>query len=106
MIGRYVALSLISLTLLTAGILALAAPAPLRGPLLLPLPAEMPLAASNNLLALSLLQQPIFLADLLGLSLLAMSVLVTWGLALTWEALRRRQVEGPRQPLPSRRRRP
>jgi hypothetical protein len=96
MIGRYVALSLISLTLLTAGILALAAPPSLRGPLLLPLPPDLPLAASNNLLAVSLLRQPIFLADLVGLSLLALSVLVTGGLALTWESLRRRQVAGPR----------
>ena len=87
---RYVALSLISLTLLTAGILALAVPDPYRGPLLVPVPADAPLAAPTNFLGLALLQQPIYLADLVGLSLLAAAVLEIWVVALTWEALRRR----------------
>ena len=91
MTRRYVALSLISLTLLMAGILALAAPERLQGPLVVPLPANNPLAASTNLLGLSLLQQPIYLADLVGLSLLAAAVLVMWGVALTWEMLRQRR---------------
>ena len=91
MTRRYVALSLISLTLLTAGFLALAAPPPFQGPLVVPLPANNPLAASTNLLGLSLLQQPIYLADLIGLSLLALAVLEIWVVGLTWEALRRRQ---------------
>ena len=88
---RYVALSLISLTLLTAGILALVAPGSYRGPLLVPVPADAPLAASTNLFGLALLQQPIYLADLVGLALLAAAVLEIWVVALTWEAVRRRR---------------
>ena len=91
MTRRYVALSLISLTLLTAGILALAAPEPFRGPLLVPVPVDNPLAAPTNFLGLSLLQQPIFMADLLGLSLLALAMLEIWLVALTWEVRRRRR---------------
>lgn len=88
---RYVALSLVSLTLLTAGILALAAPEPLRGPLLVPLLDGTPLAELRSFLGRALLQQPIFLADLIGLLLLAAAVLEIWVVALTWEALRRRR---------------
>lgn len=91
MTRRFVALSLVSLTLLTAGILALAAPEPYQGPLLVPVPANTPLAASTNLLGLSLLQQPVFLADLVGLALLAAAVLEIWLMALAWEVLCRRQ---------------
>jgi hypothetical protein len=97
---RYVALSLISLTLVVAGIVALAAPEPFRGPLLVPVPADNPLAAPTNVLGLALLQQPIFLADLVGLSLLAAAVVEIWLVALAWETMRRRQVA----PLPRRRR--
>jgi hypothetical protein len=90
MTRRYVALSLISLALLTAGILALAAPEPWRGPLLIPVAASAPLAASAGVLGLALLQQPIYLADLVGLALLAAAVLEIWAVGLTWEIMRRR----------------
>ena len=92
---RYAALSLISLTLLAAGIVALAAPEPFRGPLLVPVPADTPLAGPATALGLAVLQQPIFLADLIGLSLLAAAVLEIWLVALAWETTRRRQVALP-----------
>lgn len=85
------ALSLISLTLLTAGFLALAAPDPFQGPLVVPMLANGPLSASASQLGLALLQQPIYLADLVGLGLLAAAVLEIWVVALAWEALRRRK---------------
>jgi hypothetical protein len=86
---RYMALSLISLTLLMAGFLALAAPAPFQGPLLVP--AEAPLAWPTAIAGLAMLHQPIFLADLVGLLLLGLAVLEIWVVAVTWEAKRRRR---------------
>lgn len=95
MTSRYLALSLISLTLLTAGFLALVAPDPYRGPVLVPVAADNPLAAQTNLLGLALLQQPIFLADLAGLILLGLATVEIWAVAFTWEARRRRQFPRP-----------
>jgi hypothetical protein len=89
MTRRYVALSLISLTLLTAGIVALAAPPPFQGPLLIPVPAA--LAVHTNFLGLALLQQPMYLSDLVGLALLAAAVLEIWAVAFAWEIMRRHQ---------------
>jgi hypothetical protein len=91
MTRRYVALSLISLTLLTAGIVALAAPSPFQGPLLVPVPAA--LAAQTKFLGVALLQQPMYLADLVGLGLLAAAVLEIWAVALAWELTRRQQAQ-------------
>jgi hypothetical protein len=91
MTTRYVALSLVSLTLLMAGIVALAAPGPFQGPLLVPVPADTPLAAQTNVLGLALLQQPVYMADLVGLGLLAAAVLEIWLVALAWEVGRRRR---------------
>ena len=71
--------------------------------LLVPVPADNPLAAPTNVLGLSLLQQPIFRADLVGVSLLAAAVLEIWLVALAWETTRRRQVAP--LPRPSRQRR-
>jgi hypothetical protein len=102
MTRRYVALSLVSLTLLTAGILALAVPSPYQGPLLVPVPANTPLAGPASVFGLSLLQQPVFLADLVGLALLAAAVLEIWVMALAWELLRRRQAERLPRPKPRR----
>ena len=75
--------------------MALAAPNPYRGLVLVPVPADNPLAAQTNILGLSLLQQPIFQADLVGLVLLGLATLEIWIVAFAWEARRRRQLPKP-----------
>lgn len=83
---RYVALSLIPLAMLVLGFAALGAPEPFRGPLIGAQPLGPQLA-----LGLSILTQPLYLADALGLVLLALATLEIWVIAITWEYRRHRR---------------
>jgi hypothetical protein len=77
---RYSALSLIPLAMLLLGFAALSAPEPLRGPLI----AAQPFGP-DGLLGLRFFAQPLYLADAIGLVLLALATLEIWVLAITWE---------------------
>ena len=83
---RYMALSLIPLVMLVLGFAALGAPEPFRGPLIVAQPLS-PGAA----LGLSILTQPLYLADAVGLVLLALATLEIWVIAITWEYRRHRR---------------
>lgn len=83
---RYAALSLIPLVMTVLGFAALGAPEPFRGPLV----AAQPLAAQLTL-GLLFLAQPLYLADAIGLVLLALATLEIWVLAITWEYRRQRR---------------
>lgn len=83
---RYVALSLIPLVMLVLGFAALGAPEPFRGPLIVAQPFSPQLA-----LGLSILTQPLYLADAIGLVLLALATLEIWIIAITWEYRRHRR---------------
>ncbi|HLE29486.1 MAG TPA: hypothetical protein VI793_15275 [Anaerolineales bacterium] len=80
---RYTALSLIPLAMSLAGFAALGAPDPLRGPLI----ATEPFGPDG---LLGLFTQPMYLADAIGLVLLALATLEIWILAITWEYRRHR----------------
>ena len=84
---RYAALSLIPLATLLLGFVALGAPEPFRGPLV----AAQPFGGEAGFAAAAALQQPLYLADALGLILLALSVLLVWIIAITWEYRRHRR---------------
>ena len=83
---RYVALSLIPLVMLVLGFAALGAPAPFRGPLIAAQPLNPQFA-----FGLSILTQPLYLADAIGLVLLALASLEIWVIAITWEYRRHRR---------------
>jgi hypothetical protein len=83
---RYAALSLIPLAMLVLGFAALGAPEPFRGPLL----AAQPFGPGAEL-GLSILARPLYLADAVGLVLLALATLEIWVLAITWEYRRHRR---------------
>jgi hypothetical protein len=83
---RYTALSLLSLAMLLLGFAALGAPEPLRGPLLMTQPLNP--ASSLGLLAFP---QPLYLSDVVGLLLLALTAFEVWVVAITWEVRRHRQ---------------
>ncbi|MCC6188099.1 MAG: hypothetical protein IT318_03630 [Anaerolineales bacterium] len=90
-IKRYAALSLLSVAMLALGLAALAAPAPLRGPLLLEMPA--PGRAGTSLaLGLMLLGPALHLADVAGLVLLTLATVEIWVLAIAWELRRHRRL--------------
>ena len=89
-IKRYAALSLLSVAMLALGLAALAAPAPLRGPLLLEMPAPDPVGASLGL-GLMLLGPTLDLADVAGVALLALATVEMWVLAISWEVRRHRR---------------
>ncbi len=90
MTTRYTALSFLSLLTLILGLAALAAPAPYRGPMLVPVPADLPVTGTAVSLGLSLLRQPIYLADVVGLALLVVATLSIWAIAILWEVRRHR----------------
>ena len=83
---RYAVLSLIPLAMLVLGFAALGAPEPFRGPLIAAQPIAPQLA-----LGLSIFTQPLYLADAIGLVLLALATLEIWVLAITWEYRRHRR---------------
>ena len=82
---RYRALSLIPLTMLLLGLAALGLPEPLRGPLVTTRPVSPGLAGGLNLLS-----QPLYLADAIGLVMLALAILEVWVIGITWEYRRQR----------------
>ncbi len=90
-IKRYAALSLLSVAMLALGLAALAAPAALRGPLLLELPAP-DRAGTNLALGLMLLGPALHLADVAGLVLLTLATVEIWVLAISWELRRHRRL--------------
>jgi hypothetical protein len=83
---RYAALSLIPLIMLVLGFAALSLPDPLRGPLV-----AAQLLNPELALNVALLSQPLYLADAVGLVLLALATLEIWVLAITWEYRRHRR---------------
>jgi hypothetical protein len=83
---RYVRLSLIPLLMSLLGFVALAAPDPFRGPLVL-LPTWAPQTAVGALV----LNQSLYLADAVGLVLLSLATLEVWILAIAWEYRHRRR---------------
>ena len=82
MAKRFAAFSLVPLAMLCLGLGALAAPAPLRGPLVLDL------SANPTSGGLWLLSQSVFLADAIGLGLLLLATLAIWVIAIAWEVRR------------------
>lgn len=80
--SRYARLSVIPLLMLLLGFAALGAPETLRGPLIFN-------SAANPTLSLALFKPALYLADAIGLILLALAVLEVWVLAITWEYRRR-----------------
>jgi len=84
--SRYAALSLIPLAMLVLGFAALGAPEPFRGPLVAAHPLNPQLT-----LGLLFLARPLYLADAIGLVLLALATLEIWVLAITWEYRRHRR---------------
>lgn len=88
---RYTALSFLSLVTLILGLAALAAPAPFRGPLVAPVPTELPVTGAAVTAGLSVLRQPIYLSDLVGLALLVIATLSIWVTAILWEVRRARR---------------
>jgi hypothetical protein len=78
---RYLALNLIPMAMLLLGFAALAAPEPFRGPLVVARPLQPAWQLGSNLLT-----QPFYLADALGVFLLAGAVVTMWALAWLWEA--------------------
>ena len=92
MIARlYTALSLIPFAMLLMGLGALGAPDPLRGPLI-----SADSFGPNGLLGLNIFAQPLYLADAIGLLLLALATLEIWVLAITWEYRRHRSQQAYR----------
>jgi len=77
---RYAALSLIPLGMLLLSFVALIAPGPFRGPLILAQPFRLSLL-SGFLFPI----QPFYLADAVGLILLIFAALAVWVIAITWE---------------------
>ena len=77
---RYVALSLIPSGMLLLSFVALVAPGPFRGPLILAQPFRLAL-----LTGFLFPTQPLYLADAVGLILLALAGLGVWIIAITWE---------------------
>jgi hypothetical protein len=83
---RYAALSLIPLVMLVLGFAALGAPEPFRGPLVVAQPLNPQLT-----FGLLFLARPLYLADAIGIVLLALATLEIWVLAITWEYRRYRR---------------
>ncbi len=83
---RYMALSLIPLGMLLFGFAALGAPEPFRGPLI----AAQPFAPAVSA-GVTFFSQPLYLADALGLMLLALAMLEVWIIGITWEYRRHRR---------------
>jgi hypothetical protein len=83
---RYMALSMVPLGMLLLGFAALGAPEPWRGPLIAAQPAGQ---AANA--GFAVLSQPLYLADALGLVLLALAMLEVWVIGITWEYRRHRR---------------
>lgn len=79
---RYARLSVIPLLMLMLGFAALGAPETLRGPMIFN-------SVANPALGLAFFKPALYLADALGLILLALAVLEVWVLAITWEYRRR-----------------
>jgi len=77
---RYAALSLIPSGMLLLSFVALIAPGPFRGPLLIAQPFQVAL-----LTGFLFPKQPVYLADAIGLVLLALAALGVWIIAITWE---------------------
>jgi hypothetical protein len=87
---RYAALSLLAVAMLCLGVAALAAPAPLRGPLVVQVPR--PESTGTNLaLGLMLLGPALYLGDVVGVGLLVLATLEIWVLAIRWERRRRQR---------------
>jgi uncharacterized membrane protein len=77
---RYAALSLIPFGMLLLSFVALIAPGPFRGPLMIAQPFQVTL-----LTGFLFPMQPVYLADAVGLVLLALAALGVWIIAITWE---------------------
>jgi hypothetical protein len=80
---RYVQLSLIPLLMLVLGFAAIGAPDPFRGPVIFE-------QASGASLGLALFTRSLYLADAIGLVLLAFATLEVWVIAIAWEYRRRK----------------
>ena len=77
---RYAALSLIPSGMLLLSFVALIAPGPFRGPLMIAQPFRLTL-----LTGFLFPTQSVYLADAVGLVLLAFAALGVWIIAITWE---------------------
>lgn len=84
---RYVALSVIPLAMLVAGLAALAAP---KSPAI-PVTGATPTVLVPGGLLPAVLRLPLTGAEAIGLALLAGAILATWALAFAWEVDRRRR---------------
>lgn len=83
---RYMALSFTSLILIFLGFMALAAPAAFRGPLVVASPS----LTSSATLGFPAFHQSLYLADAVGIVLLALATFEVWIIAITWEYRRQR----------------